>query len=409
MNHAEAVETHQRRWPSRATLMGFAVFVLAVAAAWATVALTKKQERRPPPRLVPLVRVEPLLQSVEPVRIPALGTVIPAREVHLQAQVTGEIVAIHPDFVEGGFIPAGETVVEIDRRDYELAVAQREARVETARSSLRLEEGQQAIAQREWDMMGGAEGASDLERELALRQPQLRNLKALLAAAEAELEAARLSLERTRVRAPFDAVVRAANVKAGDLARSQEPLGVLCATDRYWVRATVRMDHLAWIRRPGDGGEGGSAATVRGTLGEARAGRVIRLLSDLEPAGRMARVLIEVEDPLQLGSPAEHRVPLLLDEYVRVEIEGRTVENVYRIPRAALRDGRFLWLADAEDKLRIRPVAPIWTTADLALVRDAAAPGERLVVSGLSAPVEGMTLRIESEAPAAPGPEGGRP
>lgn len=383
----------------RLTLLGVLLLGLSVLGSCAMVKFTSRPARRAPPRLVPTVEVQTVEPSAETLVVSAMGTVVPAREVQIFAQVTGEIMGVHPDFVEGGFIAKGETIVTIDPRDYELAVLRMEARVETARNNLRIEEGQQAIARREWELLGADTEASELERELATRQPQLRNLRALLATAEADLATARLALERTQVRAPFDAIVLRADARAGDLARSQTSLGQLCATDVFWVRATVPMDRLRWMDVPGPGAGPGSEVTVSGTLGEARRGRVLRLLGDLEPNGRMARILVEVRDPLHLES-GEHHGPLLIGEFVRIEIEGRTLDNVSRIPRDALRGGRFIWLVDEEGHLRIRSVEPVWTTSEIALIRDGFQPGDRLVVSSLGTPVEGMSLRIAGEAPA---------
>lgn len=382
------------------TLVGIAVLALSFLGSWAMVRFTTRPERRPPPRLVPMVEVQALTPTDETIHVPAMGTVVPAREVQLFAQVQGEIVAIHPDFVEGGFISKGETIVTIDPRDFELDVLRMEARVESARNDLRLEEGQQAVARREWELLGADSEASELERELATRQPQLRNLQAALATAKADLDAAKLALERTQVRAPFDVVVLRADAQVGDLARSQTPLGTLCATDTFWVRATVPMDRLRWITLPTPGGSEGSDVTVKGTLGAPRQGRVLRLLGDLEPGGRLARILVEVRDPLLLDSE-EDPAPLLIGEFVRISIEGRTVRDVYRIPREALRADRRIWLADEEDALRIRSVEPVWTGVEFALIRDGLQPGDRLIVSALGTPVEGMSLRIsDSDAPA---------
>jgi hypothetical protein len=126
---------------------------------------------------------------------------------------------------------------------------------------------------------------------------------------------------------------------------------------------------------------------------------VIRLLGDLEPDGRMARVLVAVPDPLDLGRPADDRMPLLIGDYVRVEIHGRRIDGVYRIPRSALRDNTRVWVATDQDRLSIRTVAVAWRDAETVLVQRGVAPGERLIISDLPAPVAGMALRIKGESP----------
>jgi hypothetical protein len=109
----------------------------------------------------------------------------------------------------------------------------------------------------------------------------------------------------------------------------------------------------------------------------------------------MARLLIEVDDPLDLRIKKKKRPMLLLGEYVRVLIEGEELHDVYRIPRSALHNDSEVWIVDEESRLAIRPVETIWRDEDSVLLQDGFKQGERLVVSGLAAPVAGMAVRIE--------------
>jgi hypothetical protein len=186
-------------------------------------------------------------------------------------------------------------------------------------------------------------------------------------------------------------------------------------TDAYWIQASLPVDRLGWIEIPKRSGDPGAQVTVHYGGGRwTRTGRIIKLLSDLEPGGRMARILIEVDDPLDLHREASDaqasRPPLLIGEYVRMEIQGAEVADVFRIPREALRDGDDVWIADRDDTLAIRRVAPIWRGGDAVLVAEGLAEGERLVVTALPAPVAGMPVRVVetpshrgSKAAAAPG------
>ncbi|MBN2309036.1 MAG: hypothetical protein JXR94_08705, partial [Candidatus Hydrogenedentes bacterium] len=94
---------------------------------------------------------------------------------------------------------------------------------------------------------------------------------------------------------------------------------------------------------------------------------------------------------------ADSRNPLLLGDYLNVEILGRYVENVFVIPRATLRDGSNIWLVDADSRLVIQPVEPVWGDDARVLVRGIE-PGAGLIVSDLPTPVAGMELRRASDA-----------
>jgi multidrug efflux pump subunit AcrA (membrane-fusion protein) len=90
-------------------------------------------------------------------------------------------------------------------------------------------------------------------------------------------------------------------------------------------------------------------------------------------------------------------MPLLIGDYVRVEIHGRRIDGVYRIPRSALRDNTHVWVATDQNRLDIRTVTVAWRDTETVLVQSGLEPGERLIISDLSAPVGGMALRVTGD------------
>ncbi len=354
-----------------------------------------KAGRRPPVKLTPLVQVQPIYPASHRVVVSATGTVVPAREMVLKSRVNGEVVKIHPDFVEGGFLPKDTEVLRIDDADYKLAVTQKQSAVVNARYALKLELGHQEVAQREWELLNMGKPSEEEDADLALRRPHLEKVESDLRAAEAALEQATLDLERTRIRAPFNVIVRAAHVEMGSQITSQESLADLVGTDKYWIKASVPVDHLHWITLPRDSHGAGARARVFHRDNGVRTGMVVRLLGDLETEGRMARVLISVKDPLGLKTPGEKVSPLLIGEYVQVAIEGQQLDGVYRVPRTALRDRTHVWLVGEDKTLQIRQVETIWRDRDTVLLKDGLKPGDLLIVSDLSIPVAGMPLKVE--------------
>lgn len=373
-----------------------AIAMLAAAAGIARYLLTHRPvpQRTPPPRAVPVVEVTPAVIADELVVVPAMGTVIPAVEITLQAQVAGRITAIHPQFIEGGLVSAGDVLVEIEPDDFELALTTARSQLATAEANLAIEQGQQAVARREWELLDMAEGASEMDLDLALRQPYLRQRQAAVEAARAQVAAAELHLERTRVTVPGNAVVLSADADAGDLAAAQRQLAHLAGTDAFWVLAAVPVDDLHWLDFTEDETPA-SRVRVNSRASGAWEGRLLRLLGDLEDRGRMARVLIEVRDPLRRAPDAPEGLPLLLGEFVQVEIAGRTVPAVTRLDREAVHNGGEVWTVDAENRLAVATPEIVWRGQDHVLVRGLA-PGTPVVVSVLAAPVPGMELRVEN-------------
>ena len=355
-----------------------------------------RTQKRPPVKLSPAVQVEIVRPSEYQIVVRAMGTVIPDREVVLKSRVTGEVIDIHPEFTEGGFFKKDMKVLQIDPLDYELALARQQSVVADAEYALKLELGHQAVAKREWELLNGNNPAQDMEKELALRKPHLDKARAELAAAQAELKTAMLNLDRTRIMAPFNAMVRSKSVDLGSQVTPQESLAELVGTDAYRIQTSIPIDRIGWIQIPGRADGSGSKARIIYGQGHECMGRVTRLMGDLSTGGRMARILVEIKDPLCLKAVDQDRVPLLIGEYVRVEIQGRKLDRVFQIPRTTLKDNSSVWIAGENQTLEIRKVHPIWRDADIVLLQEGLNPNDRLIVSDLPAAVEGMPVRIDN-------------
>jgi RND family efflux transporter MFP subunit len=357
-----------------------------------------KARKRPPVKTASLVQVETLHQSSERVAVPAMGTVTAARVIALKACVSGKIVALHPEFMEGGFLKQGAQVLQIDPEDYKLAVEEKQSQITNATYELKLELGRQEVAKREWELLNGEKPAKAQDGELALRKPHLEKAEADLAAAQAELTRAKLNLERTLIHAPFNSIVRTKNVDLGSQISANDQLAELVGTDEYWIQVSIPIDRLKWISIPRKNGDSGSEVRILyrsdSEIPYERTGMVIKLLSDLETEGRLARILVSVKDPMNLNTLKAKRLPLLIGQYVRVEIQGRELENVFRIPRTALRDDGKVWTAGDDGRLYIREVGIVWRDTQTVLVKDGLKDGEGLIVSDLTTPVDGMEVRI---------------
>ena len=297
-------------------------------------------------------------------------------------------------------------MVRIDSRDYEAQVAARKDQVVQAELRLKQEKARQAIAREEWELLGSSIPADKANQELALRIPQIESAKAALAAAQNALSKAELDLERCTVRAPFNSLVLRENIDPGQVISPQMEIAVLAGTDQYWVQVSVPMEYLPWIEIPKEDEEGSHVNILQKTGGKniIRKGHVIRLLGDLDPNGRLARLLISIDDPLNLKNDKD-QLPLLLGSYVTVDIAGKTMKDIMVIPRDAIRnldgeaeskypDSKGVWVMDSDDRLHIEPVDIVWREKGSVLVKTELKNGVRLVTSDIPTPLRGMKLII---------------
>ncbi|MFA7164272.1 MAG: efflux RND transporter periplasmic adaptor subunit [Desulfoplanes sp.] len=355
-----------------------------------------KPKKKPPVTLAPLVNVQKAMFAREQVVVQAMGTVVPARKTVLNPQVSGEVIAVSPGFMPGGILTKGHLLLKIDPRDYELQVRQKKTALVQARAALALEQGQQDVARKEWTLLRGSKSMDSKDAALALREPQLAQARAKVDDAALALEQAELDLARTSVPVPFNALILEKNIDLGAQVSTQTTIATLVGTDAYWVETSIPRDRLAWIVIPKAGHGQGSPAVIRSSSGETiRSGRVVRLLGDIEAEGRMARILIQVEDPLLLQQKNSSSQPLLLGEYVRLSISGKVLEHVVAMPRDALRDGNTVWIVKGDDTLDIRSVDVAWRDEQVVYLSKGVEPGDRIVLSDIAAPVTGMALQVK--------------
>jgi RND family efflux transporter MFP subunit len=352
---------------------------------------------------MPVVVTE-LQPSTEPITVSAQGTVVPARQVALSPELQARVTWVSPALVPGGRVSEGDTLLRMDGRDFRAAVEQQQAQIASSEVSLQQEESRRVVAQREWTLLQERLGSSPEGRELALREPQVRSAEAGVRAAQSALRQARTQLSRTTLRAPFNAVVTEETAELGMLARPGNPLATLVGTDHFWVRVALPVERVAWLRFPsgeGGGASEGSRVIIRQVLGERgaieRPGRVLRLQGDLDPVGRMARVLVEVDFPMARdpdAPPGDPRsLPLFLNALAEVEIEAGQLEDVYAIPRTALHENDTVYLYGDDDRLVVEEVDILWRRRDDVLARGLA-PGARLITSRVPTPIPGTLLQL---------------
>jgi RND family efflux transporter MFP subunit len=387
------------------------VFLVAAGTALGLYASRPQAKKSKARRLVPLVKTIKVSPRSEQVYVEAFGTVIPAKKMAVLSEVEGRIININPELIPGGLINQDSLVVQIDPTDYALLINESKAEVAEAQYKLELEKGRQVIAKQEWRLLEENIVATQTGKSLALREPHLRSVQAQLEAAKSRLAAAELEEKRTTIRAPFNALVLEEFVEKGQLVGRQTQIATLVETDYFWVQASIPLVRLARITFPEKTGQKGAGVRiilqVNGGPSIIRHGSALKLLGDLDPKGRMARMLIKVNDPLNLAAKAAENVEgkpdkgkILLGSYVKVEIDAGVLDNVYAIPRQALRAGDRIWILNREGRLDIRPVDILWRRKDEILVTAELAPQEKLIVSRLQSPLPGM--KVQSEIDTAP-------
>jgi RND family efflux transporter MFP subunit len=364
-----------------------------------------KARKKAPTKEQTLVRTAQLEPITTNAMLHALGSVMPAKEIQLMAQVSGQVLYVHPNLEPGGIVRKGETLVRLDDRDYQITLKQRQNALAKAKADLQIEQGSQVVAQKEWDVINQLNDDIDpSSQDLALRKPQLSKAQNTVSAAKTDIEKAALDLSRTQLQAPFDAVVTAKNINLGSQVSSQSNIATLVGIDVFWAEISLSMDKLPWLDLPSATNRG-SEVTVYSSLKTPYKGRIVSLLPELENNGLMARLLIEIEDPMRLRQADQLHVPppLPLGSHIEAEITGKIMPRVFQVPRAAVQDGHAVFTVSEGNTLKTQPVSILWKSPEWVYIDSGLTPESQVIVSNVPTPVEGMPLKIfEDTEPALP-------
>lgn len=387
-------------------LLPLIVLAGAVGGAVGLVKSRPKPEKKERPEQAYSVRTTTAKLVDQQIDVRAQGSVEAARRTNVVPQVQGTLTKLHPELYIGGFIKKGDVLARVDPTDYKINLAESETSLATAKAQLAQEQGQQAIAKKEWELFK-ADNAANVDPSLALRAPQLEIAKVSVAAAEARLQRAKVSLRRTTIRAPFNALVQSEAVEINQVVGANSVIATLIGTDEFWVRASIPLDKLELIKIPGfnaKNGEGSMVAIEQDLGGKVtkRQGQVLRLLGELDQVGRMAQVLVSVKDPLGLSSDTDAVEPLLLGSYVSVVLGGSASRSVVEIPRQAIHNGDQVWLYGGDGRLEVKDVVIAARRPQTVLIASGVESGDEIILSQIGAPVPGMKLerQDDSSAPA---------
>lgn len=391
----------RRFWPRLVRFVLTTAFCAGIlAAAGAAIVVINRTE--PTAKQVKATRKSAALVETQVVRrnnyaprLSVLGTVRPARDITLSPRVSGQILEVAESFVPGGIVREGSWLVKIDKADFENQYSIRVSELEQRLASLKIEEGRQSLAKKELKLLEST--IDETNRELVLRGPQIASIRAEVSAAKAAVQRAKLDLDRTTIVAPFDAQILSQSCNVGSQVSPGNELARLVGVEEYWITAAVPVRSLQWIRFPMDDAEG-SDVELRNAdawpAGATRKGRVTRMIGTVDERTRLAQVLITVNDPLGRESEAP---PLILQSLLQLEIEGRTIERVFRLRREHVRDEDTVWVMK-EGKLAIRDCRVVFRDETYAYIESGLADGEHVVISTLATVADGIDLRRIEES-----------
>ena len=326
-----------------------------------------------------------LPQDVE-AKISSQGTIRPEHEIVVTSEVTGKVTWISDGLRDGANFDDGDTLLKIEKRDYELALISMESNLFQARVALQREKAESELANIEWKRVGTGNASS-----LTLREPQLAQARAVLAAAEAAYEQSKRSLQRTSIVAPFNGRVRKKTVDLGTNLFPGNRIADIYATSFLEVRLPITDKDISFLGIPLDGAmlkkrdrpKVRLIASYGGEDFEAE-GFVVRSESEIDPKTRMISVIATIPNKNNARS-------LKVGMFVNAEIIGLSYPNIIIVPRNAVKED-MVWVVQ-EEKLRRKSVEVLRFEDDYAFITDGLLMNDQVLITRLSSYVDGMPVR----------------
>ena len=377
-------------------ILPIAVLVAAIFGVVTLVATAPRLKPTQPEPVATAIRIKEVHPTRVQMTVHSQGTIVPRTETALVPEVSGNVVWMSPNLVSGGYFSESDVLLRIDDVDYQAAVKR-------ARSNVSRAEAENEHAQFELDRarkLDKQKLVSESEVESALRTAKVA--EATLTDARVALQQAERDLSRTQIKAPFTGLVRDEQVDIGQFVSRGSPIANLYATDYVEIRLPIADQQLAYLNLP---------MNLRGELDESSSpsvtiaarfagmdmqwqGKLVRTEAEIDTMSRMVNAIARIRTD---SGSVEMPPPVGL--FVEAEIEGLTVENIFVIPRAALRNNNQVLVVDADNRLQFRKVEILRVYKEDVYISAGLSAGDRICVSPIQTVVNGMQVEPITDQP----------
>ena len=367
--------------------MTVGVLFFAVIVAYGLVKTAPEPEQVEPEEVATSIRVLEAKKSRIQLQVVTQGSVVPHKQSELIPEASGNVKWVSPNLVAGGFFKAGETLLRIDDLDYRSAVARGEASLTRARAEEEL--ARYELARMKELVKNKLTSQSSLEAVLR----NYRIARATLQDTNLSLEQAKRELWRTEVKAPYEGLVRTERVDIGQYITRGQSIASIYAADAVEVRLPVADRQLAYLDLPlgfrGELAEEMSATVLLSTNYGGQhyewTGRLVRTEAEIDSRSRMVTAVVRVYGEDNPGKP---ELPIGL--FLNATIQGRWVDSIVTLPRAALRGDDRVLVVDSNNQLRYRQIEIMRFENDSILVSGGIESGDIINISPLQTVIDGM-------------------
>ncbi|HWP15584.1 MAG TPA: efflux RND transporter periplasmic adaptor subunit, partial [Xanthobacteraceae bacterium] len=318
------------------------------------------------PRLV-AVEIAKAVKKSTPVRIEALGTVMPIASVAIKSRIDSEITNVH--FADGARVKQGDVLISLDSRTIEAQILQAEGNIARDRAQL---EGAERDLRRYTELVAkGATAITNLDNA----KTQAAVYTAALMADEAILKNLQVQLSYATIRAPISGRISAASVKIGNFVRSADlaPIATIVQTAPVYVSFPIPQVQLPALHDALAEGSSSIEAIVPGDNRQA-VGRIAMVENTVDSATGMVNVRATMPNENEVLWPGT-----LVQTYLNLRNE-----ELVTVPSAAVQvgqTGNYVYVIK-NDVAELHPVKIARTLGSETVLESGVADGDVVVING---------------------------
>lgn len=372
-------------------ILPFAVLIGGIALAFAFSTMKTPPEEKPEQDTRPLIATQHVHFDAITLDVKSYGIVKPKDKTELIAQVGGQVISVAGQFVEGAFVKQGDILARIDPNDYEADLIEAQAGLAQASSALEIERAQAHVAKAEWERIK-ADASDAIASQLYLRKPQLAEKMARYRSAQASVKRANRNLERTYIKAPYNAIINERSISLGSVVNQGSRLGALSAIAVAEVRLPVADNELQFLSNSGINANVTFSAQYAGKQTTWQA-KIIRSEGVVDQKSRMSYLVAQLATPY-----ANNSQPLRFGSYINATIEGRALDNAIIVPHHLVKNNKIAILNN-NLTLSFKTLNIIREQNGMIIANQGLNEGDQLITSALEYPTEGMAVKIEETTP----------
>jgi RND family efflux transporter MFP subunit len=434
--------------PFRATQVIIRILICIAILVVGFLAMNKLAKLKKPPveakQSEHVLQVKGLIVATEDIQttLSGYGEVKSSNTVSIASEVSGRVVYVHPRLEVGGIIARGQTLFKVDSRVYAAtqkeavaALHQLEITVLRLEKQYALDQERQATIERNRELAGqeyqrlqqlfevnnvgtlsgvdkaeqaynaAIDQADQMARALALYPLQIQEITSSIEAAQARIAIASVNLERCRITAPFEGRVKSVAVEVGQIVSPGQPVITLADDASLEIQVTLdARDARQWLQLEANFSNGSGSWFSKPLPVPCRItwtdnpkappwkGKMDRVV-EFNSQTRTLTVAVQF-NPQEQSRQEGRSFPLVEGMFCRVDIPGKSLHNVIRLPRWSVSFENTVYVANDQSRLITVPVTVVRSEGEEAFISKGLNPGQTVIVTRLTDPLENSLLAV---------------